>query len=89
MEYEEIGRAEMKPDVYGGDNFETHIPRWECSFKGDMELEFIRELELSAEGFVSGTRVIIQEPVCPECEMTASICNCGFDWKAWAENEYS
>lgn len=88
MEYRKIGWAEMKPDVYGGDDCETHIPEWESYFDGDKDSERIEAMDLDAKCFQPGTRITIKEPVCPDCENIASTCGCGFDWKYWAECEY-
>jgi len=88
MEYRTIGRAEMKPNVYGGKDCETHIPQWESYFEGDKESEICDTLDYYSKYFVPGTKIIIMEPVCPECEHIASICDCGFDWKTWTEGEY-
>jgi len=32
MEYLEIERHEMKPDIYGGKNMDEHIPMWIVMF---------------------------------------------------------
>ena len=94
MEYFTIMRAEQKPDVYGGKECDEHIPMWEAYAEGDMESEHSTEpLTLDPKSFPPGTRIIIEEPVCPECHCAASVCmevgECDFDWKEWADNLYS
>jgi hypothetical protein len=96
--------AEMKPDCYGGQNCDQIRPRWECYAAGDMESEDgLKTISLAARTFPPGTRVVVQEPVCPQCGETRSIkypppkrgplfddkCDCGFDWKAWTLEQYS
>lgn len=27
----------MSPDIYGGENFNAHIPQWKCYFEDDKE----------------------------------------------------
>ena len=89
MEYREVGRATMKPDVYGGENCDEHTPGWTAHFDGDMDSENgLPCLELAAKTFPPGTQVIVQMPVCPACDEIQEICDCGFDWKEWADNEY-
>jgi hypothetical protein len=80
----------MEPDVYGGENCDEHIPGWTAYFHGDMDGDGGSPcLELAAKTFPPGTRVIVQMPVCPECDEIQEFCDCGFDWKEWASNEYS
>lgn len=94
LKMQEIGWAEMKPDTYGGDDGETHIPGWDAHFDGDMDGEYnLEELQLSAQHFPPGTKVVISVPSCPECDTASEVgedqCQCGFDWKQWTEGEYS
>ena len=88
--YEEVARAEMHPDVYGGPNSDQITPMWEGHWDGDMESFHDRSpINLPPEKFPPGTRVIVQMPLCPECELNCELCSCGFDWKAWAKEQYS
>lgn len=90
MQYREIAWAEMKPDVYGGENCDEHIPGWSTYFDGDKEGEdFLKTLGLKAKHFPPGTKVVISVPCCPKCEETCEMCDCGFDWHEWADIEYS
>ena len=88
MKYREVGRAEMKPDVYGGENCDEHVPGWTASFEGDRDSERgLSCLNLAAKAFPPGTQVIVQMPMCPNCDMIQEICDCGYNWKEWANNE--
>ena len=93
--------AEMKPDVYGGPNFDQHIPDWEAWAEGDKDSpgSMGPELVMYAKVWPPGTKITVEVPCCPSCGMPASInsstmamnefCICGFNWKEWAEDRYS
>lgn len=115
IDHQEIMWATMKPSVYGGDSCEEHEPCWDCYADGDMEGGPLDgNIELSAETFAPGTKVIVKSPVCPECdtipeksfapeavnlrepmEKDKTImqhvwrCQCDFDWRKWAEDQFS
>lgn len=93
LEYFTIMRGEQKPDVYGGEECNEHIPRWEAYAEGDMDSDMTEELTLMAKNFMPGTRITVEEPCCPKCGMNATLCSetndCDYDWKEWADNEYS
>ena len=93
LEYFNVMRAEQKPDVYGGKNCDEHLPRWEAFAEGDMDSDFLEEISLDPKQFPAGTKVVVMEPVCPECNCNASVCQavgeCKFDWREWAELRYS
>ena len=98
MKYHEIMRAQQAPDVYDGPECDQHRPRWVGSAEGDMDGdgEISDVLELVARTFPPGTKVAVSVPVCPDCETPADAhsdqtdkCECGFDWKEWATNEFS
>lgn len=94
MEYQEIMWAEMKPDVYAGDNFDQIEPLWEAYSCGDMESDtFDSPIELCCKTFPPGTKVTISVPCCPKCGQRVEICKideyCGFDWDEWTRTEYS
>lgn len=97
-------RAEMKPDMYGGPEFDQMEPRWWTYAEGDKEGGFEHEpLTLDAKMFPPGTIISVEEPVCPKCEESREPnykdgeylpgfvpkCRCGFDWETWTGNEYS
>lgn len=92
--YEQIGRAELKVDCYAGKTGDQHKPEWDGFFDGDMEGGKIgKKLTLNATNFRPGTRVIIQEPCCPDCDATRELCEldkgCAFDWQAWDVAHYA
>lgn len=96
MEFTETERIRQEPDVYDGPNFDQHRPRWITSYpkEGDDEIE--GNVILAAEDFPPGTRIIIQEPICPKCGEIYENCMvrggdnpCDFDWKQWVDETYS
>ena len=98
LEYEETDRARMEPDVYDGPECDQHRPRWIVSVPKEGDEDIGDVLELSAKTFPPGTRVIIEEPICPKCGEIYENCmvrgygydnECDFDWKNWAEEQYS
>lgn len=93
-EYERVLTAEVSPDVYGGDQCNQVLPRWEAYADGDMQGEtFTEPLELIASMYPAGTRVMVEQPCCPDCHQIAEMCavddGCSFDWDYWIECEYS
>lgn len=104
IELRETMRAELKPDVYGGKTHDQIVPRWWCYGVGDMDGDYEHgPLSLDPRHFPPGTKISIEEPSCPECEMVrepitprpesgpsfSAKCSCGFDWDEWTSNEYS
>jgi hypothetical protein len=104
IEYRATQWAEMKPDVYAGDSCDQVEPRWEVSSEGDMGgSDTLETVELDARTFPPGTKITIEEPVCPQCgdlpepifpipeggPLYAGPCSCGFDWDAWTRDQYS
>lgn len=92
--YAPVGSAEIKVDVYAGKNCDEHSPAWHGSFEGDMGGgEIGKVITLDVSNFQPGTRIWIEEPVCPKCHEPRSCCvvtqHCGQDWKAWDEGRYS
>lgn len=96
--------ATMKPDVYGGATGDQIVPRWHVFADGDKQSEDIHDaLDLPPGRFPPGTRIVIHEPACPQCDQTrfpiypmpktgplfASKCDCGFDWDKWVLEEFS
>lgn len=89
-DYQEIGWAELKVDVYGGPDCDQHIKKWNAFFEGDMEDDTSESpIILNCEHFPPGTKVVIKVPVCPMCEIQRELCECGFDWHNWDEERYS
>lgn len=94
IKHTQIMRAERTAYVYGGESDEEHEPRWAIHAEGDRDNVVDKEpLILRCEQFPAGTVVTVEVPVCPECGLDAELCeaneDCGFDWKQWAEDEYS
>lgn len=100
----ETMRAEMKPDVYAGKTCDQVEPRWWCYADGDKDGDWEHEpLTLDARLFPPGTKISIEEPICPKCDETRSPilptpkvgptfapkCRCGFDWDQWTLEQYS
>ena len=87
---------EMKPDVYGGKNLDEHIPRWNGYADGDKQDDTSSDpLIFRPEDFPPGTKIVVSEPLCPKCGEVFENCNaktgrdCDFDWRRWAEEQYS
>jgi hypothetical protein len=93
MEYHEIMRAEMSPDVYAGESCDQIKPRWHGHCEGDMDSDYFDLLELDPTQFPPGTKVVVLQPCCPECGQIAEICTldeyCDFDWEQWTLSKYS
>lgn len=104
VKHEETMWAEMKPDVYGGKTCDRVVPGWSIYADGDRVGEDnVPDLGLRARHFPPGTKVVVSEPVCPNCTERRSPkfpipkhgplyggpCDCGFDWDAWVLDQYS
>ena len=90
MDRKDIMWAEIKVDCYDGKECDRHRKYWNAYADGDMQDENISgNLEISLDQYPPGTKVIISIPECPECDETSDTCSCGFDWKNWAEEQYS
>ncbi|MET3601016.1 hypothetical protein [Martelella mangrovi] len=102
MEFRETMWAQQAPDIYTGPNCDQHRPRWVVSAEGDMDGKspIGETLDLSAKTFPPGTKVTVQEPECPRCHEVPSLmdmpgqsgqweCGCDFDWKGWADEQFS
>jgi hypothetical protein len=90
LEYEEIMRAELKVDVYDGPNCDQHKKYWNAYAEGDkQDDDFSEDINLSLKQFPPGTKIVVSVPLCPECYLSAELCDCGFDWKNWVEEQYS
>lgn len=93
----ETMRATMAPDVYGGWSCDQVVPRWECYAEGDRGSDFEKVVTLDASTFPPGTKIVISEPLCPQCdELREPIngnfigpCRCGFDWDKWTSEQFS
>ena len=90
MEMREIMWAELKVDVYDGPSCDQHRKYWNARCDGDMGDESTPDpILLDVQFFPPGTKVTVLVPVCPECGMDSGDCGCGYDWKAWVEQQYS
>lgn len=68
IERREVMWAEMKPYVYGGDSCEEHEPQWDSYAAGDKDGDCSTDpLTLDPILFPPGTKVVVSEPVCPQC----------------------
>jgi len=88
LKYIRVGKAEMKPDVYGGESCEEHIPRWMGYLYEDDETD-LEIIKLDPKAFPAGTKILIEIPICPKCELQQELCKCGFDWMGWINESYS
>jgi hypothetical protein len=98
IEHHQTMRAELAPDVYAGEQFDQIAHQWKTSCDGDMgDSGTLDTITLDANMFPPGTKVIVEEPLCPDCKETRAPgdgawltkCNCGFDWEAWTIDQYS
>lgn len=93
-EYAEIGSAELKVDFYAGKSGAKIKQEWHGFFDGDRgDGKIGKQITLSAAHFRPGTRIIIQEPICPECDLSRELCEldagCDFNWLSWDEERYA
>ena len=96
INYNTTAWGEVKVDVYAGENCDQHRPYIEACCEGDMDSEQMDDFSFDAKRWPPGTKIRIEVPCCPKCEHDAEfadengICQCGeFDWKNWAEEQYS
>lgn len=59
--------ATLSPDCYGGKSCAQIEPRWYGYCQGDKDGDYSKDIALASDTFPPGTRVTIQEPVCPKC----------------------
>lgn len=90
----EIMRAERRVDCYAGETCDQHRPVWRAYCDGDRDSsDSAEDLVLDCKTLPAGAIVTVSIPVCPECGMDVENCqltdDCGFDWKAWAEEQYA
>lgn len=95
--------AEMAPDMYGGESCDQLIPSWTANADGEESERVGNMLTLDARTFPPGTKVVVREPVCPDCgdrrsplfpipeagPIYGGSCVCGFDWDLWVSEQYS
>lgn len=94
-----IARFEMKPDCYGGERFNEHIPKWWGYSEGDKQDDTSEApLRFDPKDYPPGTKIVLTEPLCPKCGECYQNCmvrgygnqdECNFDWNQWAEEQYA
>lgn len=91
MTFRETMWAEMTPDLYDGEGCDQVKAQWTTHAEGDMDSERFEHVILDSKVFPPGTRIVVLEPVCPECGCVASYCEdtCTFDWKDWVVGKYA
>lgn len=99
MKFHAIMNAEMRPDVYDGENCDQIKPKWYASCEGDKGDGCDPDpIELAPEHFPPGTKITVEVPCCPDCgepaysgpdhDYNSAKCVCGFDWAAWTRDEF-
>lgn len=94
--------ADHKPNCYGGESCDQIVPQWELHVVDERGGDVEKSVTLDAKHFPPGTRITIEEPLCPECKSPREIsrvendthvyedeCNCGFDWQSWTLSQFS
>ncbi|MCF6459093.1 hypothetical protein [Pseudoalteromonas sp. MMG024] len=96
MNYDVTAWGEVKADVYAGEPCGSKHEKFiEMSCQDDMESTTEKEINICSSRWPVGTKITIETPLCPSCETDAELqnedgkCECGFDWKIWAEEQYS
>ncbi|MGF1905330.1 hypothetical protein [Aliivibrio salmonicida] len=98
IKYNVVAGAEVKADVYSGENCDEHKPYIEAWTEGDEGTETMEELGFHSKRWPVGTVIKIEVPCCPapDCLANAEMqddkgkcTECGFDWKNWADEQYS
>ena len=89
MKYSVIMTAERRDDVYAGPLCQDHEPQWWVHAHGDKSDEVSQApIIFDCKLFPAGTLITVEIPVCPLCECDVQMCDCGYDWKTWAEQTY-
>lgn len=98
IDYDIISGAEIKADVYAGENCDQHEPYIETWCEGDMDTNTSKEISFDCKRWPVGTKLQVMVPTCPgeDCHANAELqdengkcTECGFDWKNWANEQYS
>ncbi|EGQ7810338.1 hypothetical protein I6Y99_004381 [Vibrio parahaemolyticus] len=98
IEYNVISGVEVKADVYAGENGDQHESYLESWCEGDMDTSTSKEFSFDSKRWPVGTKLQVMVPMCPgeDCHVDADhqdkngkCTECGFDWKVWAEEQYS
>jgi transcription elongation factor Elf1 len=97
IQYEEIDRFRMEPDIYAGEDMKQHKPRWVVSIPKEGDEYIYDKISFDPDNNIPGTLIIVKEPLCPKCGESHENCNirnehhhsCDFDWNEWVEHRYS
>lgn len=98
QDYNVVAGGEVKADVYCGDSCDQHEPYIEAWCEGDLGSERMTALSFDSGRWPVGTKIQVLVPQCPgeDCHVDAEqqdesgkCTECGFDWKEWAERQYS
>jgi hypothetical protein len=98
IEYNVVAGAEVKANVYCGENCDEHEPYIEAWCEGDVGTETMEEIGFHSKRWPVGTVIKVEVPCCPtlDCHADAELQNdkgecteCGFDWVNWANGLYS
>lgn len=91
MEHRTTIWAEMSPDVYDGETCDQIRARWDAYADGDMDSDYTDVLKFDSKSFPPGTKIIVTEPECPNCQTIKELCedDCTFDWDLWVREKYS
>ncbi|KZN58914.1 hypothetical protein N473_26215 [Pseudoalteromonas luteoviolacea CPMOR-1] len=96
IEYDTSAWGEVKADIYAGEPCGSKHEKYiEMSCRDDMGSVNEKDIIICSSIWPVGTKISIEIPLCPECETDAKLqdkagkCECGFDWKTWAEEQYS
>ncbi|WP_416778178.1 hypothetical protein ACNFJN_08285 [Xenorhabdus budapestensis] len=85
--------GEVKADVYSEICDEHKFIEISCD--GDMESDTAEKITFDVKRWPVGTKITVSVPCCPTCGLDAEFqdsagkCECGFDWRDWAEEQYS
>lgn len=81
--------AELIVDCYAGDSCEEHAKLWKMYAAGDMdEDKSSTPIVFDINRFPVGTKIYVEVPVCPSCDIDRELCNCEFNWRSWEEEVY-
>lgn len=97
IDYNVVSGAEVKANVYCGESCDQHEPYIEVWCEGDMGSETMKEISFDSKRWPVGTKIQVLVPQCPnsDCHADAELqhdgkcTECGFDWKNWADEQYS
>ncbi|RAW91285.1 MULTISPECIES: hypothetical protein [unclassified Photorhabdus] len=95
LKYKTASWGEVKADVYAGENCDAHNPFIEIYCDGDMESDTAGKITFDVQRWPVGTKITVEVPCCPTCGLDAEFqdsagkCECGFDWRNWAKEQYS